>query len=70
MNIYGMKNWLFYLKQKVDHIKLISYSSMLTVVFHQVSYLIAFYNQSIDYTIHWLLFEYERTSLESDIRNA
>ena len=23
-----------------------------TVVFHQVSYLIAFYNQSIDYTIH------------------
>ena len=26
------------------------------VVFHQVSYLIAFYNQSIDYTIHWLLF--------------
>ena len=26
------------------------------VVFHQVSYLIAFYNQSIDYTIHCLLF--------------
>ena len=27
-----------------------------TVVFHQVSYSIAFYNQSIEYTIHWLLF--------------